>query len=73
MFFVAAKIIEIHLKGVKITQNRSKAWAIVHAFWSNDQKCMFFAPVKIIDINFGLFSHQKSMHFGEFLARKHGL
>jgi hypothetical protein len=24
---------ENNLKGVKMRQNRSKAWAIVHAFW----------------------------------------
>jgi hypothetical protein len=33
MFFVSAKIIEYNLKGVKTTQNRPKAWAIVHTFW----------------------------------------
>jgi hypothetical protein len=32
MFFPPAKIIENNLKGVKVTQNQSKAWAIVHAF-----------------------------------------
>jgi hypothetical protein len=34
MFLAPAKIIEINLKGVKMTQNRSKPLAIVHAFWS---------------------------------------
>jgi hypothetical protein len=33
MFFAPAKLIENNLKGVKIGQNRSKAWAIVRAFW----------------------------------------
>jgi hypothetical protein len=33
MFFVSAKIIENNLKGVKMTQNPSKAWAIVHSCW----------------------------------------
>jgi hypothetical protein len=31
-FFAKSKIIGIYLKGVKMTQNRSKAWAIVLAF-----------------------------------------
>jgi hypothetical protein len=33
MFFAPAIIIENNLKGVKISQNRTKAGAIVHAFW----------------------------------------
>jgi hypothetical protein len=33
MFFASAKIIENYLKGEKMTQNRSKEWAIVHAFF----------------------------------------
>jgi hypothetical protein len=33
MFFEPAKIMGNNLKGVKMTQNRSKPWAIVHAFW----------------------------------------
>jgi hypothetical protein len=34
MFFAPFKLIENNLKGVKMSQNRSKQWAIVHAFWS---------------------------------------
>jgi hypothetical protein len=30
MFFASAKVFEINLKGVKISQNRSKPWAIWH-------------------------------------------
>jgi hypothetical protein len=33
MFFATGKIIENYLKGLKMTQNRSKPWAIIHAFW----------------------------------------
>jgi hypothetical protein len=32
MFFAPFKLIENHLKGVKMSQDRSKPWAIVHAF-----------------------------------------
>jgi recombinational DNA repair protein RecT len=38
MFFAPLKLIENNLKGVKMTQNPSKAWAIVHAFWSKMAK-----------------------------------
>jgi hypothetical protein len=55
MFFAPLKFIENNLKGVKMTQNSSKPWAIVHAFWSkmakNGQKYMFFAPLKFIENN----------------------
>jgi hypothetical protein len=33
-FFAQEKIIENDLKGVKWTQNRSKPWAIVHAYFN---------------------------------------
>jgi hypothetical protein len=36
--FPSDKIIEINLKGVKMTQNISKPWIIVHAFWSKMAK-----------------------------------
>jgi hypothetical protein len=32
-FFHKQEIIENNLKSVKMNQNRSKVWAIVHAFW----------------------------------------
>jgi hypothetical protein len=38
MFFAPFKLIEMYLKGEKMTQNRSKPWAIVHAFWSKMAK-----------------------------------
>jgi hypothetical protein len=31
-FFPPAKVIENNKKAVKMSQNRAKAWAIVHAF-----------------------------------------
>jgi hypothetical protein len=47
MFFAPAKIIENNLKGVNMTHNRSKPWAIVHAFWPKmPQNAWFFHPEK---------------------------
>jgi hypothetical protein len=38
IFFAPFKLIENKLKGVKMTQHRSKPWAIVHTFWSKMAK-----------------------------------
>jgi hypothetical protein len=38
MIFAPFKLIETNLKCVKMTQNRSKPWAIVHTFWSKMAK-----------------------------------
>jgi hypothetical protein len=37
MFFASAKMIEINLKGVKMSQNRSKPWAIVMFFFAKSK------------------------------------
>jgi Ran GTPase-activating protein (RanGAP) involved in mRNA processing and transport len=49
--FAPFKLIENNLKGVKMIQNRSKPWAIVHAFWSKMAKMHVFAAFKLIENN----------------------
>jgi hypothetical protein len=65
MFFATFKLIENNLKGVKMSQNRSKPWFLVKndptsiktmgyspcILNKNDTKCMFFASGKIIENN----------------------
>jgi hypothetical protein len=41
MIFTPFKLMENNLKGVKMTQNRSKPWAIVHGF---DRFWVIFTP-----------------------------
>jgi hypothetical protein len=36
--FAPFKLMGNHLKGVKMNQNPSKPWSIVHAFWSKMDK-----------------------------------
>jgi hypothetical protein len=55
MFFAPAKIIENNLKGVKMSQNRSKPWAIVHAFWPKMIQDGCFLHQKTAEITFHLF------------------
>jgi hypothetical protein len=57
-------VLKNHIKGVKIGQNGSKPWAIVHAFWSKKPKNECFLILK---------NHIKGVEIGPKIDQNHGL